>query len=57
MILFFECVEDIHGDWITLRIDSVRGWAENPKELPPCPRGIEIRLSDIVWAADAPFGS
>lgn len=23
----------------------------------PCPRGVEVRISDIVWAADAPFGS
>ena len=23
----------------------------------PCPRGVDVRLADIVWVADAPWGS
>lgn len=25
--------------------------------LPPCPRGLQVRLEDILWVTDAPFGS
>lgn len=40
---------EIHGDGVTLH--DVRG-------LPyPCPRGVQVLLSDIVWLADAPIGS
>lgn len=60
-VIFFECVESVRGEWVTVRLLGAPGeWAERcktPSQLPPCPRGIDIRLSEIVWAADAPFGS
>jgi hypothetical protein len=58
MVIYFDWVEDIYGEWIVLRLweGEIEG-RTNPPELPPCPRGLEVRLSDIVWAADAPFGS
>jgi hypothetical protein len=58
MVIYFECVEDVYGEWLILRLleGDIEG-RTNPPELPPCPRGLEVRLSDIVWAADAPFGS
>jgi len=45
----------INGEWITLMPMSYDTFAD---DLPyACPRGIEVRLSDIVWCADAPTGS
>ncbi len=51
----------IDGDWVTL--------SDAPGETPPkgdrpvtglkypCPRGVEVRIDQIVWIADAPEGS
>lgn len=31
---------------------------EHDADLPfPCPRGVQVRIDDIAWAADAPEGS
>ena len=58
IIYYDEC--SINGDWVSIRrpiqkgpdVNSVQG----PK-LPPFERGVDIRLDDIVWVADAPYGS
>ncbi len=53
----------IHGDYVTLECGSFfDAFADNdtPKaqRLPyPCPRGVDVRVADIVWCADAPQGS
>lgn len=43
----------IHGDWVTIESppEGFPGWFY------PCPRGINLRLKDIEWCADAPEGS
>jgi hypothetical protein len=58
-VLFIECVTEIHGDWITVRLseETSEHVERMRRTFPPCPRGLNIRLSDIVWAADAPYGS
>ncbi len=49
----------ISGEWVTLYTD--RRMCDVPgtvQTLPyPFERGIDVRISDIVWCADAPFGS
>jgi hypothetical protein len=59
MVIYFDWVEDVHGEWLILRLweGEIEKGRKNPPELPPCPRGLEVRLSDIVWATDAPGGS
>ena len=58
-VLFIEGVTKVHGEWITVTL--WHGIPEQAKQLtknfPPCPRGVDVRLSDIVWAADAPYDS
>jgi hypothetical protein len=61
-LVFFESAFYDGGDWIHLELDEEYG---GPNEsgvythgLPVlADRGIEVRLSDIVWAADAPRGT
>jgi len=62
-VLEFESAT-LHGDWVTLDPgDRDRGfhgheWRETVSKTPfPCPRGIDVRLSSIIWVADAPNGS
>jgi len=60
----------ICGDWVHLSNsgnclpirDGVGCWHRDEEPhvlgLPfPCPRGVDVRLADIVWVADAPRGS
>lgn len=60
-IIRFEFAEIINSEWIRLTLtNQVDGDApeENARHIPfPCPRGIDVRISDIVWVADAPYGS
>lgn len=45
----------IHGEFVTLELQDNH---EQPNALPyPFPRGVDVRISDIVWCADAPEGS
>jgi len=63
--LFAEA-RPINAEWVEITLLQDRDschqerWAavghpESPR--PPFPRGVEVRVSDIVWIADAPFGS
>jgi hypothetical protein len=55
IIRFSGCVIHQSG-WVTLQFEETYG--EQIKELPfSFDRGMEIRISDIVWCADAPNGS
>jgi len=55
VIRFYEA--HIHGDHVTLSGQT------NNYEAPveglqfACPRGVDVRIADIVWCADAPEGS
>lgn len=44
----------IHGEWVTL---TGLDWNQDMPGPYPFERGVDIRLSDIVWCADAPQGS
>jgi hypothetical protein len=60
--LRFYHAEYVSGSqWITLLpLGAPDGeWQERPSGvgLHPCPRGIDVRLSDILFAVDAPDGS
>lgn len=46
------------GASISGEFAHLTAYGGNFPELPyPCPRGIDVRISDIVWCADAPTGS
>lgn len=46
----------IVGEWIVIK--GVEEETSKSKLFPfPCPRGVQIRLSEIAWFADAPMGS
>ena len=48
----------ISGDYCTLDgLDPSKQLSDNKQQLPnPFPRGLDVRLSGIVWCADAPNG-
>lgn len=53
-IRFSECI--IEGPWITLNLSDEQ--PDGRPSLPcPCPRGVTIHLDQILWVADAPWGS
>jgi hypothetical protein len=61
ILYFTEASEDAAG-WITLTLHDGDMMIENGKRsnnarIPPCPRGIQVQISAIVWVADAPEGS
>lgn len=52
-IIQFTGATLVTEEWITLELDSGASSA-----LPfPCERGIDVRIADIVWVVDAPYGS
>ncbi len=65
MIVKFSKAE-INGEWVTLsETNGTIDLTYSPKicsfdatsPLMSFPRGIVVKISDIVWVADAPFGS
>ncbi len=58
-IIFLETLT-IRGDYVHVTLHETYDLSPILKEnqLPlPCPRGVDIRVEDIVWCADAPYGS
>jgi len=50
-VIRFESAEFLDADWI--RISDIKS-----SDIPyPAPRGLEVRISSIVWVMDAPEGS
>lgn len=62
-VIEFECVT-LHGTYATLHRRNHGSTCQcgedafRESELPfGCPRGLDVRIADIVWCADAPRGS
>lgn len=59
-VLTFERAT-IYGEYATLWGSEPCGGGEygfSREQLRyPCPRGLDVRIADIVWCADAPLGS
>jgi hypothetical protein len=59
--VFFFSEATIHGDFVSLELktaEEMGGTAHSPSSYNiPFDRGVDVRASDIVWCADAPFGS
>ena len=54
LVLFSKAT--IHGDYATLAIFHDLYEEQGLGQLPcQCPRGLEVRVDQIVWCADAPF--
>lgn len=60
-VVLFTDVEYVSPEWVMLKLidpdDYPAHYEKIGKPLCQFPRGIEVRLSDIRWVADAPFGS
>ncbi len=61
-VIFFSHAELLSEEWIKIFLASNQGRSEyfNISGLDVkfgLDRGLEIRISEIVWVADAPFGS
>jgi len=55
-ILFSEAA--LNGRWVTLTLHPANhSLAVRAGQPILAPRGLEVRLDDIVWCCDAPFGS
>jgi hypothetical protein len=55
-ILYFS-IATINGDFVHLEVHDIH--KHRIDERPPClfARGVDVRASDIVWCADAPWDS
>lgn len=51
-IFRFAFAQVINREWVLIQ----NFWDNNPTDY-PLPRGLEVRVADIVWIADAPMGS
>lgn len=59
-VLVFETARAITGspEWVRILAISEQTGLVSPTSYPfSMDRGMDIRLSDIVWVADAPYGS
>lgn len=56
-IVAFEFAEIIDKDWVRLTLKPHNNQPPKTRLPFPAPRGIDVRLSDIVWVMDAPEGS
>jgi hypothetical protein len=55
-VIRFGTCEDLGHGWVRLLPEPAP--ADDGHDLPyPCPRGVDVRVDDIVWCADAPEGS
>lgn len=45
------------GEFVHLELHSMHDDKAGEKPLCPFARGVDVRASDIVWCADAPWGS
>lgn len=57
----FEYADSIGGGWVRLTLkywdDPSMGVGKDERIAFPAPRGVDVRISDIVWVMDAPMGS
>jgi len=55
--IWFESAAVANSEWVTLFL--VEDWLTETKNqgVPLCPRGIDVRMADIMWVADAPDGT
>ena len=56
-VIRFDTAEPINEEWVTLFIDEQKSWGIDSGMPFPFPRGVDVRVSEIVWVADAPEGS
>lgn len=61
-MIFFEYATVTGGDWVLIRGIREIEWPKEPQLTrclypPTFERGVSVRLSEIVWIADAPHGS
>ena len=57
-IIFFQDATIVDKGWVHLNLHNYHDQEKNPNKLQlPGGRGIDIRISDIVWVMDAPYGS
>lgn len=59
IVQFCEC-KYLGGGWVRLTTHEMHNLDHVPKEQRlafPAERGVDIRISDIVWVMDAPAGS
>lgn len=55
-IIRFENAK-IHGEWVTLTVIGHSYVDPRDERYYNFERGLDVRIADIVWCADAPFGS
>lgn len=56
-VIFFSEATVLNREWIHLEVKSMEDQPTSNRIAYPAMRGVDIRLSDIVWVMDAPMGS
>jgi hypothetical protein len=58
---YFNEATPINREWVSINTVEAFGHSDEASRLetkrPPFDRGVDVRVSDIVWVADAPHGS
>jgi uncharacterized protein YbaR (Trm112 family) len=56
--IFYFSKATIHGEFVSLELQENQGGEQDKRPYGiPFARGVDVRASDIVWCADAPYGS
>lgn len=56
-VINFSFAEVLNGEWVHLEIKPMDEQPETNRIIYPAERGMDVRISDIVWVMDAPLGS
>ena len=55
-LLFFTDAEEVNEDWVHVTLDELSRVEAHKRGL-NFERGVDVRVSEIQWVVDAPFGS
>lgn len=56
-VIRFYCAEILNDEWVTLDLYPIDEQPDSNRIAYPAKRGMDVRISDIVWVMDAPEGS
>ncbi len=56
-VITFESAEVIDREWVHLVLKPMEQQPKSNTIAFPAMRGVDVRISDIVWVMDAPMGS
>jgi len=56
-VIDFSFATILNSEWVNLDLKPIEDQPERNRIAYPADRGVDVRISDIVWVMDAPRGS